>query len=75
MNKYRAPLGGTIYDAVPEVQALMILDGVEHGLILFNGLEVPVSVNSNPRDISIIQGLMHELRWFENHTGKKAFNS
>lgn len=74
MNEYQAPLGHIAYDCVPKVQAQMKDDGVEEAIMKFNDLQIPIHVNSLPRDISIIQSLMHELRWFESRTGKKAFD-
>ena len=59
---YEPEKGVSFYDAVKDLKKLMVEKGRLNQHLLFNGIQIIVSVDSNPDDIATIYDLKHKLR-------------
>jgi len=59
---YEPNKGESFYNAVKTLKQILQTEGSAYRMILFNGIYVTVSADSNPDDIATIYDLKHKLR-------------
>lgn len=63
---YEPDKGVSFYDAVRTLKAILLIEKSLYRMMLFNGINVTVSVDSNVDDVATIYDLKHKIRQLES---------
>ncbi len=59
---YEPDKGSSFYEAVKKLKQILFKENISYRQMLFNGIYITVSVNSNADDIAVIYDLKNRIR-------------